>query len=158
VTKENIFSRLSDRFSGSLEALDIPPGSELILKVSPEKVREIAEFLRDDPDLRFEIPLCASGVDYPPEKIEVIYHLFSLSYRHYITLKYYADRAHPVVSSLTPVWLGFNWHEREIFDLLGVMFEGHPDLRRILLPEDWPIVYPLRKDFAYETYLPMPPK
>jgi NADH-quinone oxidoreductase subunit C len=59
---------------------------------------------------------------------------------------------------MTPVWAGFNWHEREIFDLLGVKFEGHPDLRRILLPEDWLAVYPLRKDFAYETYVPMPPK
>lgn len=158
MTKESIFSRLNDRFFGSLEVLDIPPASELILKVSPEKAREIAEFLRDDPELRFEIPLCASGVDYPPKNIEVIYHLFSLSCRHYITLKIYADRAHPIVSSMTPVWAGFNWHEREIFDLLGVTFEGHPDLRRILLPEDWPTVYPLRRDFAYETYIPMPPK
>lgn len=91
MTEESIFSKLSNRFSGSLEALDIPPTSELILKVSPEKAREIAEFLRDNPELRFEIPLCATGVDYPPNKIEVIYNLFSLSHRHYITLKYYAD-------------------------------------------------------------------
>lgn len=159
MTKEGILARLKNQFAGTFEVQDIPPGTETTIKLSPGKTRKIAEYLRDDSHLRFEVPLCASGVDYPPEnKIEVVYHLFSLAHRHFITLKYYANRANPVVPSMTPVWAGFNWHEREIFDLLGVKFEGHPDLRRILLPEDWLAVYPLRKDFAYETYVPMPPK
>jgi len=159
MTKEDILARLKNQFAGTFEVQDIQPGTETTIKLSPWKAREIAEYLRDDSRLHFEVPLCASGVDYPPEnKIEVVYHLFSLANRHYITLKYNANRANPVVPSMTPVWGGFNWHEREIFDLLGVKFEGHPDLRRILLREDWLAVYPLRKDFTCKTYVPMPPK
>ncbi len=158
LTKEDLIAKLRGAFGEAFEVLEIPPGPEPILKLSLGRARDVSLFLRDDPDLRFEVPLCVSGVDYPPDKIEVVHHLFSQAHRHYVTLKLYADRADPVVPSLTPVWAGANWHEREVFDLLGVRFEGHPDLRRILLPDDWPLVWPLRKDFACETYVPMPAK
>jgi NADH-quinone oxidoreductase subunit C len=158
VTKEDLLARLKAKFGDSIEVLDIPPDPEPILELSLRQARNIAFFLKNDPELQFNVPLCVSGVDYPPDKIEVVYHLFSQVHHHYIALKLYAARTNPMVPSLTPVWPGANWHEREIFDLLGVGFENHPDLRRILLPDDWPLVWPLRKDFAYETYFPMPAK
>jgi NADH-quinone oxidoreductase subunit C len=158
LNKDEIIARLKGAFREAFEVLEIPPGTEPILRLPLEKARDIALFLKDDPELGFDVPLCVSGVDYPPERIEIVYHLFSQTHHHYVTLKLHADRSNPVVPSLTPVWPGANWHEREVFDLLGVRFEGHPDLRRILLPDDWPLVYPLRKDFASETYVPMPAK
>jgi NADH-quinone oxidoreductase subunit C len=87
-----------------------------------------------------------SGVDYK-DRIEVVYHLFSYRHRHTAVLKVKLARDNPEVDTLENLWKSANWMEREIFDLLGVNFKGHSDLRRILMPEDWP-GYPLRKDFV----------
>ena len=89
-----------------------------------------------------------SGVDYPKRNvIEVVYNLYSYPHRHLFTLKVEAPRDNPVVPTVSGVWSHADWQEREAFDLLGVVFDGHPDLRRILMPEDWP-GHPLRKDFV----------
>ena len=87
-----------------------------------------------------------SGVDYK-DRIEVVYHLFSYSKRHTAVLKVKLPRDNPSVETLEGVWKSANWMEREIFDLIGVNFEGHSDMRRILMPEDW-IGHPQRKDFV----------
>ncbi len=112
------------------------------------RIDEVARYLRDDPELRFDWLQCLTGVDYPDKKqIHVVYHLWSYAKKHAFVVKCFLPREDPSLPSLVDVWKTANWHERETFDLLGVLFEGHPDLRRLLLPDDWE-GHPLRKDFA----------
>ncbi|HYG68248.1 MAG TPA: NADH-quinone oxidoreductase subunit C [Anaeromyxobacteraceae bacterium] len=146
MTTEQVHERLKARFGD-----DVGPLSEA--KVDPfavvkrERLLEVARFLRDEPDLAFEFLEDLTAVDWPKRNaIDVVYHLLSYRHRHAIVLKVEADRASPAVPSLDGVWKAANWMEREVFDLFGVTFEGHPDLRRILLPDDW-IGWPLRKDY-----------
>jgi NADH-quinone oxidoreductase subunit C len=127
----------------------------------------VCRFLRDDPRLRFELLNCISGVDYlepDPKKApkagfephtEVVYHLSSFTHRHRLVLKVLLPRWKndtpgelPEVPSVTSLWRAADWHEREVYDLSGVWFTGHPDLRRILLSEDWQ-GHPLRKDYEF---------
>ena len=116
--------------------------------VDPARVKEVAQAARTDAALRFDCLSNLSGVDYPKQgHIQVVYHLFSYPLRHGFVLKVNAKRDDPVVATVSDVWSAADWQEREVFDLLGVTFEGHPDLRRILMPEDWP-GHPLRKDFV----------
>ena len=118
------------------------------IRVEPAAILAVCQFLRDEPDLRFDALSNETGVDYKAKGvIEVVYHLYSYPHRHAIVLKVDAPRDNPVVPSIETVWKAANWLEREIYDLLGVTFEGHSDLRRLLMPEDW-IGYPLRKDFV----------
>ncbi|GAC1393951.1 MAG: NADH-quinone oxidoreductase subunit C [Polyangiales bacterium] len=112
------------------------------------KVEEVARFLRDDADLKFDWLECLTGVDYPDKKqIHVVYHCYSYSRKQRFVMKAFLDREDPTIPTVTFVWSCANWQEREAFDLLGVLFEGHPDLRRLLLPDDWE-GFPLRKDFV----------
>lgn len=112
-----------------------------------------AEFLANEPSLRYTFLSDLSPVDrFPLEpRFEVNYHLLSMEYRRRLRLKVKLSGNDPVVHSVTPVWPGANWHEREAFDLFGIRFEGHPDLRRILMPDDWE-GHPLRKDYPTEGY------
>ena len=142
-----IHARLREQFGDAVGPLD-GSGTNTSATVPPARVAEIATFLRDDPALRFDCLSNLSGVDYPKQgHIQIVYHLFSYPLRHAFVLKANATRDDPVVASLVPVWSAADWQEREVFDLLGVTFAGHPDLRRILMPEDWP-GHPLRKDFV----------
>jgi NADH-quinone oxidoreductase subunit C len=138
--------------------------------VGPRALPDVCRYLRDEPDLRFNFLNCISGVDYlqpDPKKaakvdwephFEVLYHLSSLVYKqHRLVLKVRLPRweddveGHlPEVPTVSGVWSTANWHEREVFDLSGVRFTGHPDLRRILCPEDWE-GHPLRKDYEMPT-------
>ena len=98
-------------------------------------------------DLAFDYLECITGVDYPDDKrIVVVYHIYSYSLKHRVVLKVFLEREDPAMPTLVNVWSTANWQERECFDLLGVLFEGHPDLRRLLLPDDWE-GHPLRKDY-----------
>src|SRR5262249_26257934 len=108
-------------------------------------------FLRDDPAMQFDFMMCLSGVDYTKGMLGVVYHLTSMQHRHKITLKVDVPADNPVLPSVTPVWGSANWHEREAFDMFGLKFTGHPDLRRILLPDDWD-GYPLRKDYKVPEF------
>jgi NADH-quinone oxidoreductase subunit C len=142
-----VHARLTARFG---DAVGAPAGAgrDAALTVAPERIAEVATFLRDDPELGFDCLSNLSGVDYPKAgHIQVVYHLFSYRHRHWIVLKVNANRDDPAVPTVSGVWSHANWEEREVFDLLGVRFAGHPDLRRLLMPEDWP-GHPLRKDFV----------
>lgn len=117
--------------------------------VPKEDLLEVCTFLRDDPEFRMDYLSFVSAVDRPPDSLEVVYHLFSTEHRHNLLLKVVVPREDPRVPSVVGIWDGANWHERETYDLLGVIFEGHPNLRRIMMTEDW-TGHPLRKDYVYE--------
>jgi NADH-quinone oxidoreductase subunit C len=114
-------------------------------------MQDVALFLRDDDQMQFDVLMCLSGVDYTGGKLGVVYHLHSMKRNHKITLKTEVMREHPRVASVQAVWRTANWHEREAYDLFGIVFDGHPDLRRILLPDDWE-GYPLRKDYQVPEF------
>ncbi len=138
---ERVKARFGDRI---LEVAD--KKLDPFMVVDPAAIVEVSQFMRDDPELGFDCLSNESGVDYK-DRVEVVYHLFSYRHRHTAVLKVKLPRDNPSVTTLEGLWKSANWMEREIFDLVGVTFEGHSDLRRILMPEDWP-GHPLRKDFV----------
>ena len=113
------------------------------------RIRDVSRYLHDDPELYFDYLIDVCGVDYLGKKekrFELVYHLYSIKHRRMIRLKAEVGEEDLTIDSVTSVWIGANWHERETFDLFGITFSGHPDLRRILMPEDWE-GHPLRKDY-----------
>jgi NADH-quinone oxidoreductase subunit C len=131
---------------------------ETTIVVPRNVLREVAERCRAHKDLQFNLLSDATCVDrFPLEpRFEVNYHLVSIPRRDRLRLQVRLSSGDPTVDSLIPVWPGANWLEREIFDLFGIRFNDHPDLRRILMPEDWE-GYPLRKDYPVEGYRDIPP-
>lgn len=142
-----IHGRLTARFETGVGECTTKAKDPFIL-IEPAVLPQVGRFLHDDPDLRFDCLSNQSGVDYNAKgHIEIVYHLYSYTHRHWLVLKVDVPRDNPVLPSVEGIWKAANWLEREIYDLLGVTFEGHPDLRRLLMPEDW-IGHPLRKDFV----------
>ncbi|HEX3725085.1 MAG TPA: NADH-quinone oxidoreductase subunit C [Pirellulales bacterium] len=156
--------RLKTRFGEAITNANLTAVDPWI-EVTPQGLVALCRYLRDEPDLRFGMLNCISGVDYfeaDPKKaakndwqphVEVVYHLSSLVTKTTLVLKVILPRWKddkpgelPEVPSVAGVWSTADWHEREVFDLSGVRFIGHPDLRRILCPEDW-VGHPLRKDY-----------
>ena len=122
-------------------------GREVVMQVRPDRNLEVAQALSD---MGLEYLNCLSGVDWIAQnRLEVVYNISSLSHPVKVEMKVFLSRDDPRVRTVVPIWTSANWHERETYDLFGVVFEGHPDLRRILLPEDW-MGYPLRKDYEDE--------
>jgi NADH-quinone oxidoreductase subunit C len=130
---------------------------ETTIVVARKVLRTTAEQCRENEKLQFNLLTDATCVDrFPMEpRLELNYHLVSIPLRQKVRLRVRLSGDDPVVDSLVPVWPGANWLEREIFDLFGVRFTDHPDLRRILLPDDWE-GYPLRKDYPVEGYRDIP--
>jgi len=120
---------------------------DFTLFVPADRLVEICTFLRDDPELDFALLSWVGGTDYLPRepRFEVIYHLLSIAHNGRIALKVEVPEENPRVPTVTAVWPTANWHERETYDFYGIVFTGHPDLTRILLPEEW-VGWPLRKD------------
>src|ERR1700739_493279 len=139
-----IYERLKERFPEAI--LETGGKPDAFAVVDAAAIVEVCRFLRDDAETSFDCLSNETGVDYK-DRIEVVYHLFSYRYRHSCVLKVRLPREHPSVETVEEIWRSANWMEREIFDLLGVMFRGHSDMRRILMPEDWP-GWPLRTDFV----------
>ena len=121
-------------------------GDELYLTVLPEKLVDLCQFLKSDSTLSFDFLSFVTSVDFK-DRFEVVYYLVSTRHHHKLVLKLTADHTVPEVPSVTPIWATADWQEREIFDLMGIQFKGHYNLRRILLTEDWE-GHPLRKDYA----------
>lgn len=126
---------------------------EMTIYVEPENLREACALLRDDAGCAFNFLSDITCVDwYPAEpRFEVVYHLLSIAKKERVRIKVRLDSASPAVDSVTSVWPGANYFEREVFDLFGIRFAGHPYLRRLLMPEDWE-GHPLRKDYPVEGY------
>jgi NADH-quinone oxidoreductase subunit C len=147
MTFEEIHKALAEKFGERVGPL-MPAKKDASCVVKPDALVEMCTFLRDDPSLRFDCLMNLSAVDgfKGQNVIRVVYHLYSYAKRHAFILKVELDRAAPSVASLYPVWKAADWLEREQYDLLGVTFTGHPDLRRVMLPDDW-VGHPLRKDY-----------
>jgi NADH-quinone oxidoreductase subunit C len=120
------------------------------VKIAPDRIRDVAMFLRDD-TTQFDTLMCLTGMDYTGGKLGVVYHLASTTLGHKITLKVDVTAEKPNVQSVEAVWKTANWHEREAYDMIGIVFDGHPDLRRMLCPYDWE-GHPLRKDYQVPEY------
>lgn len=126
---------------------------ELTVTVPREQLTRVAAFLRHDPELEFDFLSDLTATDHFPlePRFAVVYHMLSIRHRHTLRLRTWTEGTNPSVPSVTTIWPTANWHEREVFDLFGIRFEGHPDLTRILLPLDWE-GHPLRKDYPTEGH------
>ena len=140
--------RAYPEFSDAIERVVVALG-ELTLHIKRERLAAVAFKLRDTPSLRFEMCLGVSGVHYPEQsgrELHVVYVLLSLTHNRRVRLEVSVPDSDPHLPSLVEVWGGTNWHERETWDMFGIIFDGHPGLTRILMPDDWP-GHPQRKDY-----------
>jgi NADH-quinone oxidoreductase subunit C len=143
-----IAQHLAQKFGGALTE-SWPKDRHPRVHLAARDWRALAEHLHREPSLAFDMLLCLTGVDYvAQDQLAVVYDLRSSTHRHEFAIKVFTDRAAPAIPSVMDLWPAADWHEREAYDLLGIVFDGHKDLRRILLPEDW-VGYPLRKDYAF---------
>jgi NADH-quinone oxidoreductase subunit C len=151
VEAQALHDRLAARFGDQVTAFQADALQPWTV-VAAEAIEDVAAFAKGDPDLAFDNLMCLSAVDYAAVKdvephLEVVYHLFSYRHRHVHVLKVMLPREDPRVPTVERVWGVANWHEREAYDMFGIVFTGHGDLRRILLPDDWE-GHPLRKDWV----------
>ncbi len=161
MSAEQIYNLLKENFGDAILEMVSNVPTEPIISVEPLQINVISQFLRDSNELQFDNLMNLSGVDdnnatkttnedgsvsSQGGTLSVYYHLDSFSLKHKITLKVSTNRDVPEVESVTNIWYSANWHEREAFDMFGINFLNHPDLRRILMPDDWD-GFPLRKDY-----------
>ena len=140
--------RIQHMFSVGVTSLSEWRG-DVAVTVTRDKLREVAQFLRDDPGMDFDYIVHVSSVDWPDdeERFEVVWEFYSIRKRQRIRLKTRVPESDCMVDSLTDLWKGADFMEREVYDMMGIRFRNHPDLRRILMPDDYTEGYPLRKDF-----------
>jgi NADH-quinone oxidoreductase subunit C len=147
--------KLREAFPQAVLSTSAARGDETAL-VQREYIKAVCRFLRDDPDLQFDLPTdltCVDALGRTP-RFDVVYHLYSTTKKHRIRLKAMLPEEDPVIDSVVEVWPGFGWSEREAYDMYGVRFAGHPDLRRILLYDEF-VGHPLRKDYPKERRQPL---
>jgi len=148
---DEVFDALEEAYpglDGAIEKVVVDRG-ELTLHIKPEKIAEVCRVMRDDHALRFELCSSVSGVDYlgaDERRLHIAYHLTSMTYRRRIRLEAAVSAENPYLPSVTSVYPTADWQERETYDMFGVIFDGHPNLTRILMPDDWE-GYPQRKDY-----------
>lgn len=165
MTAEEITAVLEQELPDAIAGADLG-GMHPHVWVTAMRLRDVMQFLRDDSRLQFNVLRCVSGVDGPASnEIDVVYDLLSMQpavselwrARHAFAVKVRLDRANPHVPSVAELWPTADWHEREAYDLFGIVFDGHPDSikdhdglhpQRILCPDDW-VGYPLRKDYLF---------
>ncbi len=158
-----VLEKLVARFAGDILDVHSHFGDDTAL-VAPEKWKEICHYLRTDPALDFDMLVDLCGVDYPERgatggRLEVVLHLYSVGKRHRVRLKARVgdeEMEGAVLESITPIWPGANWFEREVYDMSGVTFTGHPDLRRILMYPEF-VGHPLLKDYPADKTQPLVP-
>jgi NADH-quinone oxidoreductase subunit C len=159
--KEKILEKLNAQFGDAIQSVNEYRG-ELTIVVKKSGIRKISLVLRDDPELQFDSLRDVCGADYyrPDERYEVVYNLYSIPNKFRLRLKVRVDESDLHVDSVASVWPTADWAERETYDMFGILFDDHPDLRRIYMPEGFEH-YPLRKDFplmGIPGSLPLPRK
>lgn len=158
---QRVLDKLKEQFGDAiLEAAEFR--GELTVVVPKERIVEVCRFLKYDSELRYDLlsDLCGIDMYTPVKRFGVVYNLFSLKNKHRLRLKTFTEEDDPKVPTVTAVWQTANWHERETYDMFGIVFEGHPDLRRIYMPDEFEH-HPLRKDFplmGIPGSLPLPKK
>ena len=155
---EGIKAILTAKFGEDVIVGEELAGLQAALLIAPDAIAGVCLELRNNPQTYFDFLSCITGVDYGIEdgRFGVVYHLASIPYKTQLTLKISKENGRgednlPSFASITSVYRAADWHEREQYDMLGIFFEGHPDLRRILLPDDWE-GFPLRKDYEEAEY------
>ncbi|MEV7228986.1 MULTISPECIES: NADH-quinone oxidoreductase subunit C [Polymorphospora] len=148
---DEVRDALEEAYPGFADAIEkvVVDRNELTLHVRPERIVEVCQVMRDDEALRFELLSSLSGVDYlgsDERRLHVVYQLTSMTYRRIVRLEVAVTAEHPHVPSVCSVYPTANWQEREAYDMFGVLFDGHPGLTRILMPDDWE-GHPQRKDY-----------
>ncbi len=145
--KSAVLSKLKETFGDAIVATHSDFGDDTAV-VRRERIVEVCTFLRDDPELLFDLAMDLTGVDYLGEepRFEVVYHLYSLEKKHRVRIKARIPEEDPEIDSVIPVWIGMDWYEREAYDMYGIVFRGHPNLKRILMYESF-VGHPLRKDY-----------
>jgi NADH-quinone oxidoreductase subunit C len=148
---------LNNQFGDGAVSLEQGESGKPWLLTDADKLVDIAKYLRDDPEMQFNTLMCLSGIHYPKEEeLAVAYHLHSTILRHSLALKVKVPESGGIVPSVEKIWKTANWHEREAMDMVGVWFDNHPNMKRILTPDDWE-GHPLRKDYVQqELYQGMP--
>lgn len=143
---------IKDKFGAGIVGVTITHG-EITVTANREIVIPLCRFLKEDEEFAFNFLTDLCGVDYLPAspRFQVVYHLYSLKHKHRLRVKVAVEESDPVVDSCISLWDGADWQERECFDLFGIIFKGHPNLQRILLPSDF-VGHPLRKDFPLEGF------
>ncbi len=140
--------KLQERFPEEIIEVFESAGQTVVV-VRREKIVDILNFLHGDVELLFDHLADLTAIDWLGKKtprFEVVYTLYSIRYKQYLRIKAQVPEDDPRLPSVTSIWKTANWFEREVYDMFGLVFEGHPDLRRLLMPEDWE-GYPLRKDY-----------
>jgi len=146
MTPEEVCTQLREKFGEVVGPLSETKGDRFVV-VKGDSIVDVCRFLKTTAGLEFDYCQDITAIDWPARKvIEIVYHVYSLVHRHGLVLKVETDREKPTLATVETVWKAATWLEREIYDLFGVNFEGHSDLRRILMPDDW-VGYPLRKDY-----------
>ena len=145
---EEIYEALITQFGETVLAFDNETAGDPSIRIAPAAIAEVCEYLAKTDTLAFDSLMCLSGVDLnaKDEDFAVVYHLYAMKHRHSVVLKTTVPKTDPHLPSVSHIWKTADWHEREAYDLYGIVFHGHNDLRRILLPDDWE-GYPLRKDY-----------
>ena len=151
---EEIKNKIIEKFGSDIIIAEQTDQLQAQLTVDVNRLVALCFYLKDEADLYFDYLNCLSGVDYAADRNElaVVYHMSSIPYKHNLVLKVMlpfnrAEKENPACPSVCEVWRSADWHEREAFDMYGISFTNHPDLRRILCPDDWE-GYPLRKDYV----------
>lgn len=155
MTPEEIAEKIQERWPDEVIGVYHFAGQGNVI-VKRKKIVDICRFLRDEPGLEFDYLSDLAGADYPDRsfeegRFEVVYNLYSIKLNHRIRIKVPLPEDDPVVESVVGLWVTADWHEREAFDLMGIRFNNHPNLTRILMPDDYQW-HPLRKEFPVKGY------
>ena len=148
MTPEEIYENLLRKFGDPILGFDTELMGDPNIQIAPSAIAEVCQYLSETDSLAFDSLMCLSGLDLgvKEEVFSVVYHLYGMRHRHSVVLKASVLKSDAHLPSVAHIWKTADWHERETYDLYGIRFDGHTDLRRILLPDDWE-GYPLRKDY-----------
>ena len=146
--------KLCERFGDRVEV--VPSIDMDTVKIGREDIIDVCSFLRNEEDLDYDLLRDVTCVDYIREKprFEMVYHMYSIYHGHEVRVKARLEEQDPTIDTITAIWVGANWYEREVYDMYGVKFDGHPDLRRILMYPEFE-GYPLRKDYPIDKEQPL---